>query len=221
MSYKAMILGASLALVSSFASAQTTIARWTFETSIPTTSGPLAPEVGAGTATANTGGVFSNPAGWGSTESWSSTLWNASDYFQFQVSTVGFADLSVSWQQTGSNTGPRDFSLQYSLNGTSFIDVGTLTVTNDGWNTTVTPAASEKSFSLAAISEVDDVTALYLRITNTSTVSINGGTVATSGTGRIDNFTVTAATAVPEPSTYALLLGLGALGLAAWRRSRA
>lgn len=37
------------------------------------------------------------------------------------------------------------------------------------------------------------------------------------GNMRIDNYTITA---IPEPATYAALLGLGALGLIAWRRRR-
>ncbi|MCB1104878.1 MAG: PEP-CTERM sorting domain-containing protein [Cephaloticoccus sp.] len=36
----------------------------------------------------------------------------------------------------------------------------------------------------------------------------------------IDNLTFTATSAVPEPSTYAAILGLGAFGFAAWRKRR-
>lgn len=42
-------------------------------------------------------------------------------------------------------------------------------------------------------------------------------TTGTAGTGRFDDFTVTA---IPEPSTFAALAGLGVLGLAASRRRR-
>lgn len=36
----------------------------------------------------------------------------------------------------------------------------------------------------------------------------------------IDNFTITPVTPIPEPSTYAILAGLGALGLVIYRRRR-
>jgi hypothetical protein len=45
----------------------------------------------------------------------------------------------------------------------------------------------------------------------------NIGTAVTSGQMSFDNLTVSA---VPEPSTYAALAGLSALGLVCWRRRR-
>jgi hypothetical protein len=207
----------AVATSATFAQAQVTIAQWTFETSIPDTGGPLSPEVGSGIATSNTGGTFSNPAGWGSTESWSSTGWNVGEYFQFQISTVGLQGLQVYFQQTGSNTGPANWNLQYSIDGLSFTTFGSYAITNDGWNTTLTPAASEKSFDLTAVGVVNDAATVFIRMTVADTVSINGGTVAGTGTARIDNVTFTA---VPEPSTYAAIAGVLALGLAFWHRRR-
>jgi hypothetical protein len=46
------------------------------------------------------------------------------------------------------------------------------------------------------------------------------GFEGTSGNGSIGVFEVTSASAIPEPSTYAALAGLGALGLAVFRRRR-
>lgn len=210
--------GVSAALMMAASATAQTIAQWTFETSIPTTSGPLSPELGLGTATSNTGGTFTNPAGWGSVESWGSDNWTIGEYFEFQVSTTGFESISLSWQQTGSNTGPANFNLSYSTDGVSFTSIGNYTVTNDGWNTTATPAASVKSFDLSSISAINNTASVYFRLSVVDAVSIAGGTVANGGTSRIDNFTVAV---VPEPSTVALIgIGCGVL-LFGMRRKRA
>ncbi|MDD3179371.1 MAG: PEP-CTERM sorting domain-containing protein [Opitutaceae bacterium] len=58
--------------------------------------------------------------------------------------------------------------------------------------------------------------------TYSSLPSINGVFIqrgSLSSTATVDNFTLTAA--IPEPSTYATLAGVAALGFAAWRRRRA
>ena len=43
-------------------------------------------------------------------------------------------------------------------------------------------------------------------------------TTLVEGVFTADNFLASATTPVPEPSTYALLAGLAALGLGVWRR---
>lgn len=196
-----------------------TIAQWTFETSIPLTGGPLSPEVGSGSAQSNTGGTFSNPAGWATAESWSSNGWNDGEYFQFEVSAVGFTNIGVSWQQTGSNTGPKDFILQYSVDGISFTNFQSYSVTNDSWNATSAPAASVKSYDLSSIVALNGDASIFFRITQSGTASIGNATVAATGTGRVDSFTVTA-TPVPEPSAFAAVAGSVALGAVALRRRR-
>jgi len=206
------------ALLGSFTASAQTIAQWTFETSIPLTGGPLTPEVGAGIATSNTGGTFSNPIGWGTTESWSSNGWAPGEFFQFEVSTIGFTDIEVNWQQTGSNTGPRNFVLQYSTDNVSYTNFGTYSVTNDGWSPTVTPPASVKSFGLSTILAINNVSNVYFRLTVVDTVAISSANpVALAGSSRVDNFTVTA---IPEPSSTAALAGMFALAGVMLRRRR-
>ncbi|HEV7397606.1 MAG TPA: hypothetical protein VGN86_13940, partial [Pyrinomonadaceae bacterium] len=63
--------------------------------------------------------VWSNPAGNASVKSVSSNNWAVGDYYQFLFSTSGYTAISITWDQTGSATGPRDFKVQYSTNGTT------------------------------------------------------------------------------------------------------
>jgi len=179
------------------------IADWTFDVSQPTTAGPIAPEIGSGSATAvgltSITGTSGNP---GTGKSFSGPGWNVGDYWQFQVSTVGFKDITISYDQEGSATGPRDFILQYSVNGSTFSAFGgaySLGSTANSW--TAHPA------DLSSIITLNNVATVYFRVVDNSTTSINAGTVAATGTDRIDNFIVNGTVVVvPEPSSIALAL---------------
>jgi hypothetical protein len=205
----------------SYASAGT-ISQWTFETSQPATAGPFSPEVGSGSAVGSHAGAstYSSPAGNGSSHSFSSNTWAIGDYYQFSVSTTGLAGIGLSFDQTSSNTGPRDFKLQYSNDGSSYTDYGTYTVLanggapNSSWNATTYQSAYTFSYDLSSITALDNQANIYFRLVDTSTTSANGGTVGTSGTNRVDNVTVTA---VPEPAAMVLALA-GALCMGGCRR---
>lgn len=199
-----------------------TVAKWTFESSAPASSGPFAAELGAGTALgshASGATVYSSPAGNGSARSFSSNNWAVGDFYQFQVSTVGFGGITLAWDQTSSNTGPREFQLQYSTNGSAFTTFASYAVLANGgtpnasWNASTSSAAYGFSYNLGGVTALANQAAVYFRLRDSSTVSANGGVVATGGTDRIDNFTVLAAP-VPEPEAFSMLLaGLGLIGL--------
>lgn len=223
-------LGAILVLsVAGISAAQAdTVAMWTFESSVPTTAGPHAAEVGSGTALGFHAGAttYSNPVGNGSAESFSSTNWLDGDYYQFSVSTIGFADLSLSWDQTSSNTGPRDFRLDYSIDGgatfTTFANYAVLAnggAPNAAWSGGTASAVYSFTRNLAAIDGLENLALAVFRLVDASgSVSANGGVVGLGGTNRVDNFTVSASP-VPVPAAV-WLLGSGLLGLAGLRRRR-
>lgn len=217
------------AVVSS-ASAQT-IAQWTFETSPPasltdsaTISGILA-DVGTGTASgfhASPNTDWSTPSGNGSDNSLSANTWDVGDYFQFSLGTVGYSGIGVSWDQTSSVTGPRDFTLQYSTDGSTYTDFASYLVQpnaspNPTWNPNTGSSLYSYSFDLSAVPVLDNAANVSFRLIDVSTVSSSGGTVAASGTDRVDNFTVYA---VPEPSGLATIGGLMLLVCRNWLRRR-
>ena len=210
------------------------IADWNFQSAVSTNniigagltpsstqSGVLA-DIGTGTASAfhaTAATAWSIPAGNGSANSWSANNWSVGDYYQFSVSTVNYSGITLSYDQTGSNTGPKDYGLAYSLNGSSFTTFGSYSITNDSWSVTVPKSISNHAYDLSAVTTLDNAATVYFRVVDLDTTAINNTTVATTGTGRIDNFIVSA-TPVPEPSIIALAaLGSGAC-LLGFRRRR-
>lgn len=201
-----------------------TVAQWTFETTAGSITGSgtslsgIAAETGSGTASEvhASSATYSSPAGNGSAHSFSANTWAVGDYAQFQLSTVGFHGLTLSYDQVSSGTGPRDFTLSYSLNGTGFTQIGSMyqvlanASPNPTWNSVTASSIYTYTYDLGSL--VDDSSSVYFRITDADTTAANGTTVASSGTDRIDNFTVVT-TPVPEPAfgAFALLAGVGAL----------
>lgn len=121
----------------------------------------------------------------------------------FNVSTVGFSNIVVSFATQGTSTGFNSNQFQYSLDGITFIDFGPPYVP------ATTFGAVPLVFSLAAIAGLNDNPNAAFRI-------IFHGATSSTGSNRIDNFVVegTNATnaAIPEPTTALLLLsGLGGL----------
>lgn len=203
-----------------------TVANWTFESltlgSAHTNTPPdgwlnnIAPETDNGNngmassfhATTNT--AFSISAGNNSSQSLSANRWSVNDYYQFTVSTIGFKDIILSYDQIGTSTGPGSFQLTYSTNGTDFATFGSAyNISSDNW-TSFTP-------DLSPIGDLNNQSSVIFRVMDVSGVAINGGPVAWNGASRIDNFFVTA-TLVPEPAITVLSIVGGVTCLIVGRR---
>jgi hypothetical protein len=209
----------AFSLVPTRSTAQT-IAKWTFETSIPTTAGPYSPEVGSGSASGSHAGasVYTSPAGDGSAHSFSATNWAVGDLWQVSSSTAGYSGIQLEWDQISSATGPKNFDLSYSTDGTTYLPIlGYSVLANsspNAWSATTYSAASHYSVDLSAFTDINNAANVFFRLTDNSTTSANGGTTAFGGTDRLDNFTIEV---VPEPSSV-VLIGLGCAAMLARRR---
>ena len=126
----------------------------------------------------------------------------------FNVSTLGFSNIVVSFATQGTSTGFNSNQFQYSLDGTTFVNFGSL----------YTPASAFGSvplvFSLATIAGLNNNPNAAFRI-------IFGGATSSTGTNRLDNFVVegTAPASVPEPLSVVLLLS-GLTGMYGVRKRR-
>jgi hypothetical protein len=130
------------------------------------------------------------------------------DYWQFQFSTLGFAHLQLSFDARASFSGPTNMTLSYSLDGSSFTTFNpNVDVSVGTWNSAVRSLAFTRTFDFSALTALDNVPNVYLRLT------ANIPPFDTGNSGSIDNFLVTA-TAIPEPSSLALAAGVLLAGVA-------
>jgi len=206
------------------------VAQWDFEAAVAPVASTSWTGIAASTGSGSASGVHAGSATWttpvgnGSTKSASANTWAIGDYWQFNFSTSGYTGLAISFDQTSSGTGPRDFTLAYSTNGISFTNFSNYSLLQNStpaWTGATYAPAYNLSLSLSGVTALDNQTSVFVRLFNTSSVSASGGTVANGGASRIDNFTVNM-TLIPEPGTYALLLaGLAVIGFVARRRVQA
>jgi hypothetical protein len=219
------LVSLATALIVSAAQAQTTIASWDFEPDplavnltnavFPSAGSYAADNGGSGQLTAvhaSNNTAWSSPSGNGSSNSLSANNWTTGDYFQFQFSTLTFSNIAITWSQTRSSTGLTNFSLGYSIDGTSFTTFTNYSVAQVTWSSTTFTNASVFVADLSSVTSLDNLSDVYLRL-------VAEQTPTGAGTGRIDDITITG---VPEPSTYALLAlsSLALAGYAARRRRR-
>ncbi len=211
----ALFSSAAMLLVASATTRGATVTDFTFETSQPTTAGPIAPEINntgftTGTAaSAAPGGaapVFSSTAGNGSAHSYVANGFATGGYFQFTLNSTNFNGLGISYDQAGSSTGPRDFAFEYSTNGgASFTTLASsgYQLTSAAFSSGTVNAALTHTFDLSTITTLNANANDVFRIYVTDGTSIGGSTIAAAGTDRVDNFIVTGtAVGTASPNVY-------------------
>lgn len=116
-------LMAGLWAYSGSVSAQVTIAQWGFdaETLTPDIGSGLAENVG-GTTTEFAGGNPSTGKGWNTLTYPEQGTASGTAGVQFTVSTAGYSDINLGWDNRNSNTAANRLRLQYTLNGTDWVN---------------------------------------------------------------------------------------------------
>jgi len=231
-----LLAGLVSAAVAGAASADIVVG-WTINTAFPSGAGNVptgttySPPNPAGAGLAETGAniagsnlrsvhalaaaTYTSPAGNGSQHSFSSNNWSPNDFYEVRFSAVGFNDLSVSWDQARSSTGPAAFKLLVSVDGgVSFTQITTYSVLQSGgggapgtWSSTTYNPLYTNSANLGAAA--NELGLVIVRFQNAEAAASSA-----SGSNRIDNIFINGSV-IPAPGAMALL-GLG--GLAARRR---
>jgi len=130
------------------------------------------------------------------------TIYNDGAFVMNNFDFTGLTDANISFAYRGENffTWDTNLDVDYRINDGTWQDIA------EGLSYTADWTVASIGFGAA----LDNQSNVDIRIRTTSWASI-------AGYIDIDNVQVNA---VPEPSTYALLLGATAIGLAAWRRRR-
>ncbi len=108
----------------------------------------------------------------GNNNPWGETAW-----FEVQVSTRGYDNLAFSAELGGTKKGPRDYQLQYSLDGKTFANVGNVVSLSDN-------KILEKLFDGVALpADAANAEMLYIRMTVASDQTIGGAVTLNGSTG--------------------------------------
>ena len=195
------------------------LAQWTFEnltSGLPVTNsafGTAYAEAGLQSGSAALTGLhassataYSTPSGNGSARSISANNWATNDYYQIRFSSAGHQNLKLTFDHTGSSTGPAEFLVSYSTNGGTFTtfsnyDIAKTNATSAAtWNNINSNSVSSVTMNLTPVEGLNNQSDVYLRFVMRSTLALNGGTVGTAGTSRLDNVVVEAVSIGTTPT---------------------
>lgn len=227
-------------LVTLTVNAQTTITSWNFEPFTGADTNPT-PNIGAGSSSVVNlgGGTIGSPGPWQATgmagtgcgtqngtplgawalNTFTPGSFNESNGVQFNVSTLTYQNIMLTWDQRFSNTSPNTVRLQYTIDGstwTNFIMTSANTTLCDGsinangcFENNVGEVYRRVSVDLSGINTINNnpnfrvrLVAAHYQSTGEFRQSVNPLLVAgTNGTWRFDNITFSGTTLTnPNPS---------------------
>ncbi|OAB30164.1 hypothetical protein PMSD_20440 [Paenibacillus macquariensis subsp. defensor] len=106
-------------------------------------------------------------------------------YWEASVTTTGFTNIQVSSLQYGSGTGPKDFKVEYSLDEKLWSPIPNSNIAvASNWT-------SGKLVNLSLPAKADNQSVVYIRWIKASLMSVNNAAIASGGTDRIDEISMT------------------------------
>jgi hypothetical protein len=118
------------------------------------------------------------------------------EYYEIHLSTAYYKNIRLFSKQSGSNSGPRDFTVEYSTDNSSWKTINNGSITVDGnWTSGV---LSGLKLPADASNQQD----LYIRWRKTSEIQVAGNTgISSRGTSHIDDIIITGVDSNPATLT--------------------
>ncbi|MBQ4128586.1 MAG: CotH kinase family protein [Ruminococcus sp.] len=110
----------------------------------------------------------------------SKNLWCENPYVQFEISTKNYEDIHFTMYMAGSKKCPASWKVQYSIDGTTFVDVENAVATITMDNRKLMTAYLD---NIALPSDIDNQDAVIIRLTPTSTTTVNSSTTDVDPSG--------------------------------------
>ncbi len=156
------------------------LAEWSFEAE---NLNPSVDITSSASLAVNTDGTISYIAGNDPSplKALNSNNWNLEDNFEISIDTTSYEDLILIFDSKASSTGPTEFKIQYSSDGTTFVDLS-------GSTTSISNTFTENpmhTFDISSITAIDNNANVKIKI-----VSDEAG--SGSGTFTIDNLKIEA-----------------------------
>lgn len=116
----------------------------------------------------------------------STSGWGTYPYFETVVSTAGYENIKFSAKVSATKKGPRDWKLQYSLDGVNYTDAATA-------YTIIKNKAMELAFDNVALPACTNQKTVYIRVVADNNIAYNGTNYVgtTGGSAAINNIKVT------------------------------
>ncbi len=105
-------------------------------------------------------------------------------YYQFSLNSKKLGNITLNYSMKGSNTGPKNFKVLYSTDGTNFV------AANDTIYS-ITAASTFQKFSVTLPSGANNAENLYIRLEVANSISINNGTIQSGGSNYLQEVSIT------------------------------
>lgn len=105
-------------------------------------------------------------------------------YYQLDFSSKLYGNIQLNYSMRGSNTGPKNFKILYSADGSEWIQATTTDLS-------ISTASTWEKFSTTLPVGANNITHLSVRIQVAGSTSINNGTIGSSGTNYINEIKLT------------------------------